>query len=113
VGLLGDPARLEGRRGAALSFFDLSIRYVDHRWEDASAKHRDSMTDALALIVPVLVKRAAGGPRRRRFGGRCGRTSCPRLDGKGSGRPMSWRLLAECTCSGDAVFRCWLVHVKS
>jgi hypothetical protein len=110
VGLLGDPARLEGRRGAALSFFDLSIRYVDHRWEDASAKHRDSMTDALALIVPVLVKRAAGGPRRRRFGGRCGRTSCPRLDGKGSAagrcRGGYWRsaLVPEMRYSGVGSF---------
>jgi integrase len=47
---------------AALSFFDLAVKYVDHRWAEASAKHRDSMTDALALVVPVLVKPLRGRP---------------------------------------------------
>ncbi|MBD0736432.1 tyrosine-type recombinase/integrase [Streptomyces sp. CBMA29] len=51
------------RRGAAaLSFLDLAVKYLDHRWAEASAKHRDSMTDALAGVVPVLVKPARGRP---------------------------------------------------
>jgi integrase len=57
----GLPDSLRGGMGA-LSFFDLAVRYVDHRWADASAKHRDSMTDALALVVPVLVKPRRGRP---------------------------------------------------
>lgn len=57
----GLPDSLRGGK-AALSFFDLAVRYVDHRWAEASAKHRDSMTDALALAVPVLVKPLRGRP---------------------------------------------------
>jgi integrase len=57
----GLPDSLRGGR-AALSFYELAVRYVDHRWVDASAKHRDSMTDALALVVPVLVKPRRGQP---------------------------------------------------
>jgi integrase len=57
----GLPDSLRGGK-AALSFYELAVRYVDHRWVDASAKHRDSMTDALALVVPVLVKARRGQP---------------------------------------------------
>ncbi|MFI0898045.1 tyrosine-type recombinase/integrase [Streptomyces sp. NPDC020983] len=57
----GLPDSMRGGK-AALSFFDLAVKYVDHRWVDASAKHRDSMTDALALVVPVLVKPLRGRP---------------------------------------------------
>jgi hypothetical protein len=41
---------------------DLAVQYVDHPWVDAPAKHRDSMTDALALVVPVLIKACRGQP---------------------------------------------------
>jgi integrase len=47
---------------AALSVLELAVKYVDHRWAGASAKQRDSMTDALALAVPVLVKQVRGRP---------------------------------------------------
>jgi integrase len=57
----GLPDSLRGGK-AALSFYELAVRYLDHRWADASAKHRDSMTDALALVVPVLVKARRGQP---------------------------------------------------
>ncbi|WP_433892524.1 tyrosine-type recombinase/integrase [Streptomyces sp. CA-111067] len=57
----GLPDSLRGGR-AALSFLDLAIQYLDHRWAEASAKHRDSMTDALAGVVPVLVKPGRGRP---------------------------------------------------
>jgi integrase len=46
----------------SLSVLDLALKYLDHRWGEASAKHRDSMTDALALVVPVLVKPLRGRP---------------------------------------------------
>ncbi|WP_328469588.1 tyrosine-type recombinase/integrase [Streptomyces sp. NBC_00448] len=57
----GLPDSLRGGK-AALSFLDLVLRYLDHRWADASAKHRDSMTDALAVVVPVPVKATRGRP---------------------------------------------------
>lgn len=47
---------------AALSLLDLAVKYVDHRWSDASAKQRDSMTDALAAAVPHLTKMVRGRP---------------------------------------------------
>ncbi|OIJ69211.1 tyrosine-type recombinase/integrase [Streptomyces mangrovisoli] len=46
----------------ALSFLDLAVKYVDARWADASAKQRDSVTDALATVVPALVKPGRGRP---------------------------------------------------
>lgn len=57
----GLPDSVRGGK-AALSFLDLALKYVEHRWAEASAKHRDSMTDALALVVPVLVKPLRGRP---------------------------------------------------
>ncbi|MFF7194121.1 tyrosine-type recombinase/integrase [Streptomyces sp. NPDC008079] len=57
----GLPDLMRGGR-ASLSILDLAVRYLDHRWGEASAKHRDSMTDALALMVPVLVKPLRGQP---------------------------------------------------
>lgn len=57
----GLPDSMRGGK-AALSLFDLAVKYVDHRWAEASAKDRDSMTDALALVVPVLVKPLRGRP---------------------------------------------------
>jgi hypothetical protein len=57
----GLPDSLRGGK-AALSFLDLVLRYLDHRWAEASAKHRDSMTDALAVVVPVPVKPMRGRP---------------------------------------------------
>lgn len=47
---------------AALSFLDLAVKYVDARWAEASAKQRDSVTDALATVVPALVKPGRGRP---------------------------------------------------
>lgn len=44
------------------TFLELALTYVGHRWPDVSAKQRDSMTDALATAVPVLVKQARGRP---------------------------------------------------
>lgn len=46
----------------ALSLLELAVKYVDHRWAEASAKQRDSMTDALAVVVPALVKPVRGRP---------------------------------------------------
>jgi integrase len=57
----GMPDSLRGGQ-AALSFLDLAVKYIDHRWSEASAKHRDSMTDALAGVVPVLVRPGRGRP---------------------------------------------------
>ncbi|MCH0560017.1 site-specific integrase [Streptomyces sp. MUM 16J] len=57
----GLPDSLRGGK-AALSFLDLAVKYVDARWAEASAKQRDSMTDALATVVPVLVKPGRGRP---------------------------------------------------
>lgn len=57
----GLPDSLRGGK-AALSFLDLAVKYLDHRWAEASAKHRDSMTDALATVVPALVKPGRGRP---------------------------------------------------
>ncbi|MET7760750.1 site-specific integrase [Streptomyces sp. NPDC005393] len=57
----GLPDSLRGGK-AALSFLDLAVKYVDARWAEASAKQRDSMTDALATVVPILVKPGRGRP---------------------------------------------------
>jgi integrase len=57
----GLPDSLRGGK-AALSFLELALKYLDHRWAEASAKHRDSMTDALATVVPALVKPVRGRP---------------------------------------------------
>lgn len=38
------------------------MEYVDHRWAEASAQQRDSMTDSLAVAVPALVKAVRGRP---------------------------------------------------
>lgn len=57
----GLPDSLRGGR-ASLSFLDLAVKYVDARWAEASAKQRDSMTDALATVVPVLVRPGRGRP---------------------------------------------------
>ncbi|GGV00690.1 tyrosine-type recombinase/integrase [Streptomyces spectabilis] len=60
----GLPDSLRGGE-AALSFLELAVKYVDARWAEASAKQRDSMTDALATVVPALVKPGRGrlGPK--------------------------------------------------
>ncbi|WP_329136631.1 tyrosine-type recombinase/integrase [Streptomyces sp. NBC_01476] len=57
----GLPDSLRGGK-AALTFLDLAVQYLDHRWAETSAKHRDSMTDALAGVVPVLAKSGRGRP---------------------------------------------------
>ncbi|MGW1801005.1 tyrosine-type recombinase/integrase [Streptomyces sp. NPDC001984] len=57
----GLPDALQGGK-AALSFLDLAVKYVDARWAEASAKQRDSVTDALATVVPALVKPGRGRP---------------------------------------------------
>ncbi|MER6680748.1 tyrosine-type recombinase/integrase [Streptomyces olivaceoviridis] len=59
--VIGLPDSLRGGK-AALSFLDLAVKYVDARWAEASAKQRDSMTDALATVVPALVKPGRGRP---------------------------------------------------
>mgnify|MGYP001423083835 CR=1 FL=1 len=58
----GLPDSLRVGQTAALSVLELALKYVEHRWPDASAKQRDSMTDALATAVPVLVKQVRGRP---------------------------------------------------
>ncbi|MEV7208690.1 MULTISPECIES: site-specific integrase [unclassified Streptomyces] len=57
----GLPDSLRGGK-VALSLLDLTLRYIDARWTEASAKQRDSMTDALATVLPALVKPARGRP---------------------------------------------------
>ncbi|PKV87896.1 tyrosine-type recombinase/integrase [Streptomyces sp. TLI_146] len=57
----GLPDSLRGGK-ASLSFLELSVKYMDHRWVDASAKQRDSMTDALSTVIPSLVKPLRGKP---------------------------------------------------
>ncbi|MBU6530183.1 tyrosine-type recombinase/integrase [Streptomyces mayonensis] len=57
----GLPDSLRGGK-VALSLLDLALRYIDARWTEASAKQRDSMTDALATVLPALVKPVRGRP---------------------------------------------------
>ncbi|RLL68906.1 site-specific integrase [Streptomyces sp. Z26] len=57
----GLPDSLRGGK-AALSMLELAVQYVDHRWPDASAKQRDSMTDSLAVAVPALTRVLRGRP---------------------------------------------------
>ncbi|MFC9219499.1 tyrosine-type recombinase/integrase [Streptomyces hygroscopicus] len=57
----GLPDSLRGGK-AAETFLKLALMYVGDRWQDASAKQRDSMTDALATAVPALVKAVRGRP---------------------------------------------------
>ena len=57
----GLPDSLRGGK-AALTYLELALKYIDARWSEASAKQRDSMTDALATVVPVLVKPVRGRP---------------------------------------------------
>ncbi|MEU4932746.1 tyrosine-type recombinase/integrase [Streptomyces yokosukanensis] len=46
----------------ALSFVELALKYLDARWPEASAKQRDSVTDALATVLPVPAKALRGRP---------------------------------------------------
>ncbi|KPI18683.1 integrase family protein [Actinobacteria bacterium OK074] len=57
----GLPDSLRGGK-AALSLLGLALKYIDARWPDASAKQRDSMTDALATVLPSLTKQGRGRP---------------------------------------------------
>ncbi|MGY0491775.1 tyrosine-type recombinase/integrase [Streptomyces sp. WG-D5] len=57
----GLPDSLRGGK-VALSFVELAVKYVDARWAEASAKQRDSFTDALATVLPVPVKALRGRP---------------------------------------------------
>ncbi|MGV9508877.1 tyrosine-type recombinase/integrase [Streptomyces tendae] len=57
----GLPDSLRGGK-VALSFVDLAVKYVDARWAEASAKQRDSMTDALSTVLAVPVKAVRGRP---------------------------------------------------
>ncbi len=57
----GLPDSLRGGK-VALSLLDLALRYIDARWAEASPKQQDSMTDALATVLPVLVKPVRGRP---------------------------------------------------
>ncbi|MYT72448.1 MULTISPECIES: site-specific integrase [unclassified Streptomyces] len=57
----GLPDSLRGGK-VALSFVELAVKYVDARWAEASAKQRDSVTDALATVLPVPVKTLRGRP---------------------------------------------------
>lgn len=41
------------------TFYDFALAYVDMKWPHAAAKTRDSMTDALATVIPALVKEDA------------------------------------------------------
>ncbi|CAL9311042.1 hypothetical protein SUDANB148_04737 [Streptomyces sp. SudanB148_2056] len=83
------------RRGkAALSFLDLARKYVDVRWAEASAKQRDSMTDALATVVPALVKPGRGRPAPEVLRRLCARMSCRFPFGSGSGLTRSPRRCA-------------------
>lgn len=71
----GLPDSLRGGK-ADLSFLELAIKYLDGRWAEAAAKQRDSMTDALATVLPALVKEVRGAPTTRPCGARFGRTCC-------------------------------------
>jgi integrase len=57
----GLPDSLRGGK-TALSRLGLALKYIDARWPDASAKQRDSMTDALATVLPSLTKQGRGRP---------------------------------------------------
>ncbi|MFF3640342.1 tyrosine-type recombinase/integrase [Streptomyces sp. NPDC002564] len=57
----GLPDSLRGGK-VALSFVELAVKYTDARWAEASAKQRDSVTDALATVLPVPVKALRGRP---------------------------------------------------
>src|SRR5690606_11068207 len=46
----------------AVSWLGFVQAYIASRWPHAAAKTRDSMTDALATVTPVLVTDAAGMP---------------------------------------------------
>jgi integrase len=45
-----------------LTWLDLVRRYVQMKWPAAAAKSRDSMTDSLATVTPVLVRDTPGRP---------------------------------------------------
>ncbi|OEU85686.1 integrase [Streptomyces abyssalis] len=57
----GLPDSLRGGK-TALSLLELAVKYVDRRWPNASAKQRDSMTDALAVAVPAVTTAVRGRP---------------------------------------------------
>ncbi|MFC8131566.1 tyrosine-type recombinase/integrase [Streptomyces sp. NPDC057302] len=57
----GIPDSLRGEK-SALSFLDLARKYMEARWAEVSAKQRDSMTDALTTVIPLLVKPGRGRP---------------------------------------------------
>ena len=47
---------------SAESWLEFVRRYVDMKWPGAAAKSRESMTDALATVTPVLVRELPGRP---------------------------------------------------
>jgi integrase len=49
-------------RLASLTWLEFAKRYVSMKWPGAAAKSRDSTTDALATVTPVLVRQAPGAP---------------------------------------------------
>lgn len=46
----------------ATSFYAFALAYVSMKWPRAAAKSRDSMTDALATVLPALVSDRPGRP---------------------------------------------------
>ncbi|WP_433300421.1 hypothetical protein ACQP2F_03060 [Actinoplanes sp. CA-030573] len=57
----GLPASLEPPP-ASVSVLAHAVRYVAVKWPAAAAKSRDSMTDALAIVVPALTSDEPGRP---------------------------------------------------
>jgi integrase len=46
----------------AVTWLTFAMRYVDMKWPRAAAKSRDSMTDSLATVTPILVNELPGRP---------------------------------------------------
>ncbi|GAT69019.1 integrase [Planomonospora sphaerica] len=46
---------------SAVTWFSFAMAYVDMKWPHAAAKTRDSLTDALATVIPALVDEEAPG----------------------------------------------------
>lgn len=49
----------------SVTWYDFALAYVSMKWPHAAPKTRDSMTDALATVIPALVTDASGMPEPR------------------------------------------------
>ncbi|CAM3696703.1 site-specific integrase [Nocardiopsis rhodophaea] len=61
----GLPESMAPDESSATTWFDYSVSYVAKRWEDDAANTRKGVLEALATVVPALVRDLPGKPSKR------------------------------------------------